>query len=353
MAYGWRVCAAALVALVAASACSDHAGKTELARQLFAIVDKQFQECVFGAEIPPNELGRTGLIAQVTGAADAHRVYSCIQVAKTRYEAVPGYDNVELASLIAPFPIESSPLIHEGFGVCDHLSTVRAAPRKFGIDAPEPDCSSHRDQLTGIADRDETGESHAYRDRLALVDGSPEQRLHRTQDGTTWDLSPPLLTSHINITGASEAFAYSYPNEKTKAHNYMILDGDKWHVGTAVVGWEIVSFRRTTSGWCIATIDDTTNTPLILQLDPLMDHVTTRTLVTALRGRWSRYALHEALIDKQGNVSALAATVGPDSTSLESYFVSVTGEVASPNVTKLDHVSSAAGVHTCRGANTH
>src|SRR4051812_16759957 len=103
MAYGWRVDAAVLVALVAATACSEHDANTELARKIFTIVDKQFQECAFGAEVPPNELGRTEVIAQVTGAADAHRVYSCAEVAKTRYRAVPGYDNRELAALIAPF----------------------------------------------------------------------------------------------------------------------------------------------------------------------------------------------------------------------------------------------------------
>ena len=349
MAYGWRV--RALLALVAASACSDHGAKTEVARKIFTIVDRQFQECIFGAEVPPGDLGRTEVIAQVTGAADAHRVSSCVQVTKTRYEAVQGYDDRELAPLIAPFAMASDPLLHEGFGVCNHLSTLRAAARKLGIDTPEPDCSSHRDPLPGIVEHDPIAEPHVYRDQLALVDGNPARRLHRTQDGVTWDLSPPLLTSRIYITG-SDAFAYSYANEKNNARNYVVLDGDKWHVGTAVVGWEVVSFRRTTSGWCIVTIDDATKTPVVLQLDPLMDHITARTALPALRGRWSEHALRAALIDKQGNVNALVAGVGPGSASLESHFVSVAGKLEPPTVTKLEQLSAAAEVYTCRGPTT-
>jgi hypothetical protein len=339
-----------LVALAAASACSDYGAKTEPARKIFAIVDRQFQECVFGAEIPPGELGRTEVIAQVTGALDAHRVYSCAEVTRTRYEAVPGYGNADVAPLIAPFRIESDPLSHEGFGVCDHLSSVRAAARKLGIDAPDPDCSSHRDPLPGIAEYDPVGASHAYRDRLALVDGKPSLRLHRTQDGTTWDSSPPVLTSRIYVSGARDAFAYTYPSGKNSVRHYIVPDGDSWHVGSAVVGWDVVSFRRTTSGWCIVTVDEATDTPLVLQLDPLMDHVTARTPVPALRGRWSRRSLRAALIDKQGNVSALVATVGPDSTSLESHVVSVTGKVAPPRTTKLDNVSTDAEVWTCHAS---
>jgi hypothetical protein len=57
--YGWRVRAAAVNAQVGASACSNHSGEAEVARKVFAIVDKKFQECVFGAEIPPGEFVRT------------------------------------------------------------------------------------------------------------------------------------------------------------------------------------------------------------------------------------------------------------------------------------------------------
>ncbi len=350
MACGWRAGVAALV-VVAASACSDRDAKIEAARKIVAIVDRQFQECVFGAEVPPAELGRTEVIAEVTGAADVGRVYSCAQVAKTRYEAIPGYDDRELLTLTAPFPIDG-PLITEGFGVCDHLSKVRAAARKLGIDAPQPDCSSHREPLPGILEHDPLDVSHVYRDRLALVEGKPSLRLRRTQDGTTWDVSSPTLTSRMYVTGARDAFAYTYNHEQPHSRNYVVLDGDTWHVGTAVVGWEVVSFRRTTNGWCIVTIDSETKTPLILQLDPLMDHVTARTPLPGLRGRWSEHPLRAALIDKEGNVSALVATVGVDSTLLESHFVSAAGTPAPPTVTKLGRASPAADVDTCRGGGT-
>ncbi len=345
---GWPGAAAAIAALVFVGACSNHDAETELARRIIAIVDTQFQECVFGAEIPPGTLGRTEVIAEVTGAVDAHRVYSCAELTKTRYEAIPGYDQRALAPLIARIPIEDDPHLHEGFGVCAHLARIRVAARQFDIHAPTPDCASNRDQLTGIVDRDETGESHVYRDRLALVDGRAALRLHRTQDGTAWDVTPPTLTSRIYVTGATDAFAYSYRNEQTHARNYVALDGDTWHVGTAVVGWRVVSFRRTTSGWCIVTIDEATETPQILQLDPLMDHVLARTSVPALRGRWSEHALRAALIDHEGNVSVLVAIVGSASSSLESHFVSATGQLSKPTTIELAHVSTAADIYTCR-----
>jgi len=332
---------------------SDQRSRLAAARELWPAIDTRLQECVFGRKVRSAELGRYEIMAEVTGEVDLARVASCAELSRTEhFELIVNAG--EQADLAFWFPrlIDHAPG-SGGFGLCAHLAQLREAARGLGLDAPAPDCDPHLEALPGIIAQDEATSVHAYRDRVALVrrDEDGASRVSRTRDGKTWEVSSPENLRHTYVTTDMDVFGLVLEHG---AVHYAILDGGNWHHGARVDGAGIRAYRRTTDGWTIVAADPETDAPLVLHLDPMMDHVMSRTIIPERRLPRSSYKTSGgALFGPQGDVGALAVTLDGDHVSIEEHGVTPDGQLVRTRTTQLPSTASVTRTHLCHGATTH